>query len=301
MPRNSPMSAPAMNPPGFAERSTTPFGSSRSSVASTSSSSTRTSSDEDVGAAARLVEHEPGDAVVIARELPVAPVALPDCADPASGPSSRLRGARTSQTLPMRRPYTVSINIAPPCPPPMHSVAMPCLTPSRFIALTRCSTMRLPLAPTGWPSPIAPPSTLSLSRSMRPAAPVETQRLAAERLVLPGGEAGQHLRRERLVDLPQPDVAEREAVPAQDRGRAQHRAEPHDRGVERRPFAVDDHRARRAARAASPPVPDARMTHEAPSVICELLPAVTLPHGRSNAGLSLASVSTVVSGRTPSS
>ena len=30
-----------------------------------------------VGAAARLVEHEPGDAVVIARELPVAPVALP--------------------------------------------------------------------------------------------------------------------------------------------------------------------------------------------------------------------------------
>jgi hypothetical protein len=46
---------------------------------------------------------------------------------------------------------------------------------------------------------------------------------------------------------------------------------------------------------------DARMTHEAPSVICELLPAVTLPHGRSNAGLSLASDSTVVSGRTPSS
>ena len=43
------------------------------------------------------------------------------------------------------------------------------------------------------------------------------------------------------------------------------------------------------------------MTHEAPSVICELLPAVTLPHGRSNAGLSLASDSTVVSGRTPSS
>ena len=32
---------------------------------------------QDVGAAARLVEHEPGDAVVIARELPVPPVALP--------------------------------------------------------------------------------------------------------------------------------------------------------------------------------------------------------------------------------
>ena len=46
---------------------------------------------------------------------------------------------------------------------------------------------------------------------------------------------------------------------------------------------------------------EARITHDAPSVICELLPAVTLPHGRSNAGLSLASFSTVLSGRTPSS
>src|SRR6516225_8240870 len=52
---------------------------------------------------------------------------------------------------------TASINMAPPWPPPMHSVAMPCLTPRRFMALTRCSTMRLPLAPTGWPRPMAPP------------------------------------------------------------------------------------------------------------------------------------------------
>ena len=89
-------------------------------------------------------------------------------------------------------------------------------------------------------------------------------------------------------------------VPAQDRGRAQHRAEPHDRGIERRPFAVDDHRARRQLvllHASS----EARITQDAPSVICEELPAVTLPQGRSNAGLSLASFSTVLSGRTPSS
>ena len=46
---------------------------------------------------------------------------------------------------------------------------------------------------------------------------------------------------------------------------------------------------------------DARITQDAPSVICEELPAVTLPHGRSNTGLSLASVSGVESGRTPSS
>src|SRR5262245_48482896 len=36
----------------------------------------------------------------------------------------------------------------------------------------------------------------------------EPQHLAAEGVVLPGGEAAEHLRRERLVELPQPDVAE---------------------------------------------------------------------------------------------
>ena len=41
-------------------------------------------------------------------------------------------------------------------------------------------------------------------------------------------------------------------------------------------------------------------TAEAPSVICDELPAVTLPSGL-NAGFSLASVSAVVSGRMPSS
>ncbi len=46
---------------------------------------------------------------------------------------------------------------------------------------------------------------------------------------------------------------------------------------------------------------DARITQEAPSVICEELPAVTWPHGRSNTGFSFASVSGVESGRTPSS
>src|SRR5713226_3409487 len=61
--------------------------------------------------------------------------------------------------------------MAPPCPPPIHSVAMPRLVPSRFIALTRCSTMRLPLQPTGCPRLIAPPSTFSFVWSICPAAP----------------------------------------------------------------------------------------------------------------------------------
>ncbi len=46
---------------------------------------------------------------------------------------------------------------------------------------------------------------------------------------------------------------------------------------------------------------DARITHDAPSVICEELPGVTLPHGFSKAGRSFASDSIVLSGRTPSS
>ena len=37
---------------------------------------------------------------------------------------------------------------------------------------------------------------------------------------------------------------------------------------------------------------EARITQDAPSVICEELPAVTLPQGRSNTGRSFASVST---------
>src|SRR5262249_25116370 len=36
--------------------------------------------------------------------------------------------------------HTISISMAPPCPPPMHSVAMPRFLPRRFIAFTRCNT-----------------------------------------------------------------------------------------------------------------------------------------------------------------
>ena len=43
------------------------------------------------------------------------------------------------------------------------------------------------------------------------------------------------------------------------------------------------------------------MVHDAPSVICEELPAVTWPQGRSNTGFSFASFSGEESGRTPSS
>ena len=144
-------------------------------------------------------------------------------------------------------PYTVSINMAPPCPPPMHSVATPRLVPSRFMALTRCSTMRLPLQPTGWPRLIAPPSTLSLARSISPGGAVEAEDLAAELVVVPGREATQHLGGERFVQFPGLDVLQRQLVALQEFGRRQHRTEAHDAGIERRPLAVDDHRLWRQA------------------------------------------------------
>ena len=144
-------------------------------------------------------------------------------------------------------PYTVSISMAPPCPPPIHSVAMPRLVPSRFIALTRCRTMRLPLQPTGWPRLIAPPSTFSLARSSLPRGAIKPQDLAAELFVVPGRQASQHLRREGLVQFPGLDVLKRQFVALQQLGRRHHRPQPHDRGIERRPLAVDDHGFRRQA------------------------------------------------------
>ena len=45
--------------------------------------------------------------------------------------------------------HATSTSMAPPCPPPMHSVAMPRLPPVRRSALTRWRTMRVPLVPTG--------------------------------------------------------------------------------------------------------------------------------------------------------
>src|SRR5262245_58188935 len=43
---------------------------------------------------------------------------------------------------------------------------------------------------------------------------VKAEHLAAERVVLPGGETGEHLRGEGFVELPQADVAERQRMAA---------------------------------------------------------------------------------------
>src|SRR5262249_18263425 len=51
---------------------------------------------------------------------------------------------------------------AMPWPTPMHMVARPFLSPRARIAWSSVATRRAPLMPSGWPSAIAPPLTLTL-------------------------------------------------------------------------------------------------------------------------------------------
>src|SRR5690606_8089401 len=60
---------------------------------------------------------------------------------------------------------SLSTSIAIPCPPPMQADAQPrrfCVSRSSRVRVRR---RRVPVAPSGWPSAIAPPLTLTLSRS----------------------------------------------------------------------------------------------------------------------------------------
>ena len=109
-------------------------------------------------------------------------------------------------------------------------------------------------------------------------------------------EARQHLRRECLVDLDQVHVPQHEvARPAQRERRREHRPQAHARRVatrERPRPHTTHHRQPQLAGAAL-------VLASAPSVICDELPAVTVPYLRSNTGLSLASASIVWFSRMP--
>src|SRR5256885_7798279 len=69
---------------------------------------------------------------------------------------------------------------------------------------------------------------------------IEAKLLAAVLLVFPGGEAAEHLCRERLVDLPVIEIVEAEPVALEDRRRRMHRPEAHLRRIKARPFGIDD-------------------------------------------------------------
>ena len=79
-----------------------------------------------------------------------------------------------------------------------------------------------------------------------------------------------------------------------------HRAEAHLRRIEAGPLRIDD-AAERLEIVALTASSEARTSQTPPSVICELLPGVTLPYLRSKKGLSLARPSIEESRRTPSS
>src|SRR5271166_4888959 len=59
--------------------------------------------------------------------------------------------------------HTASRTVAMPWPPPMHCVASAYLPFSRFNSEAALPRMRAPVAPSGWPSAMAPPSMLTVS------------------------------------------------------------------------------------------------------------------------------------------
>src|SRR5262249_47030041 len=57
------------------------------------------------------------------------------------------------------------ISMAIPCPPPMHALAMPYVFLRAASSRASVSTSRVPVAPSGCPSAMAPPFTFTFSRS----------------------------------------------------------------------------------------------------------------------------------------
>ena len=112
-----------------------------------------------------------------------------------------------------------SSTIAKPIPPWAQMEIRPNCTSRRRISLASVVTIRAPVAPKGCPMAIEPPRTLVMSQSTSPTGPGEPEAVGPG-LGAPGLDVGQHLRRERLVDLDEPEV-----VPAEARAleRARHR------------------------------------------------------------------------------
>ena len=90
------------------------------------------------------------------------------------------------------------MTVAEPIPPPAHIAATPIPPPRLRSSCTSVTSIRAPVAATGWPSEQPLPLTLTLVR-------VDVEQL----------DGGHAHRRERLVDLEQVDVGERKPGPCQ--------------------------------------------------------------------------------------
>ena len=191
---NSSMSAPAMKPFALPERMIEPL---RRIAVELVERLVRArpapSADSVFVRRAGLVERERGEAVGVARDRPVShrrSLMIACVVSRRARPASRRPGRRRCRS--------------PPC--------RACRRCARSTFST-CSTMRAPDAPTGWPSAIAPPSTLSFASSSVPIAPRQAELVAADsRRLAHARRQREHLRRERLVDLPGVEVVEAEAV-----------------------------------------------------------------------------------------
>lgn len=192
-----------------------------------------------VGACISAIEQEPGDAVGIARQLEVPVWTV------RRGLGAELKDAVAKRGHDLGiHGHTASISMAPPSPPPMHSVAIP----RRVLPLHRVNEMQHDAVAGGADGMTerdraaidVEPVTVDLtSRAVKP------EDVPAEFVVVPGGEATEHLGGEGLVQLPGLDVLNREAVALKQRRCRHHRTEPHDAGIERRPVAVHDRGFRR--------------------------------------------------------
>src|SRR5206468_7161401 len=89
--------------------------------------------------------------------------------EPFAAPESRNRARGGPGHMSLRqgpRPYILSKIPAAPIPPPTHIVTMPYRDWRRFISYSRLVVSLAPVQPRGWPRAIAPPLTLSRSRSI---------------------------------------------------------------------------------------------------------------------------------------
>src|SRR5262249_49519912 len=165
-----------------------------------------------VGARPRLVERKPGDGVLVAGEPPV----------PEGAARGRRPGKRAKLEIARRQdgPGFSHLHRLD-----QHGAALPAanafggdalLDPEPLHRVDEMQHDAVAARSDRMAEPDRAAVDVELVARYAPERALEAEQLAAERLVLPGGEAGEHLRRERLVQFPQPDVAERQPMPAQD-------------------------------------------------------------------------------------
>ena len=110
----------------------------------------------------------PGGCRAIARDVMDRPGRSPTFGAAARRIEKRRRsrcGAVSMRLWQSRRDHSASNTPAAPMPVPMHMVTMPYFCLRRRMPCTRVAMRTAPVAPSGWPSAMAPPSGLTLAGS----------------------------------------------------------------------------------------------------------------------------------------